>query len=159
MSEALQDFAAAVQNLISTNRDAEQGFRAAADAVPDTTLKRMFVELSSQRAGFAAEIQKAVRDIGFEPPDPLGTAGTVRGVWIAFKGAVLANKAHAALVEAERAEDNSLATYRAGLAMVLQPELRADCRAAIRGDTAIARAHPDATGSDRAAAPGSRTGR
>jgi len=124
MAEALQDFSTAVQNLISTNRDAEQGFRAAADAVPDTTLKRMFVQLSTQRAGFATEIQKAVRDIGFEPPNPLGTAGTLRGVWISFKGAVLANKAHATLVEAERAEDDSLATYRAGLAMILNPELR-----------------------------------
>jgi len=125
MAEALQDFATVVQNVITVNRDAEQGYRAAADAVPDTTLKRMFVDLSTQRAGFATEIQKAVRDIGFEPPNPLGTAGTLRGVWIAFKGAVLANKAHAVLVEAERAEDDSLAAYRAGLSMVLHPELRA----------------------------------
>jgi len=124
MAEALHDFSAAAQDLITVNRDAEQGFRAAADAVPETTLKRMFVELSSQRAGFAAEIQKAVRDVGFEPPNPLGTAGTLRGVWIALKGAVLANKAHAVLVEAERGEDESLRTYRAALAMILQPELR-----------------------------------
>jgi uncharacterized protein (TIGR02284 family) len=124
MTQTLHDFSAAVESLISVNRDAEQGFRAATDAVADPALKRMFVELSVQRANYASEIQDAVRELGFEPPNPLGAAGTLRGVWIAFKGAVLANKDHAALVEAERGEDQSVSTYRAGLAMILPSKLQ-----------------------------------
>ncbi|HLJ48550.1 MAG TPA: PA2169 family four-helix-bundle protein [Bryobacteraceae bacterium] len=123
MAETLHDFSAAVENLIAINRDAEQGFRAAADSVGDTVLKRMFVELSGQRAGFASEIQDAVRKIGFEPTNPLGASGTLHGVWIAFKGKMLANKEHAALEEAERGEDQSLRTYREAMALILQPEL------------------------------------
>jgi uncharacterized protein (TIGR02284 family) len=124
MSQTLHDFSAAVESLISVNRDSEQGFRAAADAVADPALKRMFVELSAQRANFASEIQDAIRKLGFEPPNPLGTSGTLHGVWISFKGAVLANKDHAALVEAERGEDQAVKVYRAALAMILQSELQ-----------------------------------
>jgi uncharacterized protein (TIGR02284 family) len=124
MSQTLHDFSAAVESIISVNRDSEQGFRAAADAVADPALKRMFVELSAQRASFASEIQDAIRKLGFEPPNPLGTTGTLHGVWISFKGAVLANKDHAALVEAERGEDQSVKAYQAGLAMILQSELQ-----------------------------------
>jgi uncharacterized protein (TIGR02284 family) len=124
MSQTLHDFSAAVESIISVNRDSEQGFRAAADAVADPALKRMFIELSAQRASFASEIQDAIRKLGFEPPNPLGTTGTLHGVWITFKGAVLANKDHAALVEAERGEDQSVKAYQAGLAMILQSELQ-----------------------------------
>ncbi len=124
MAQMLRDFSTAVERLISINRDAEQGFRAAADAAADAALKRMFVDLSGQRAGFASEIQEAVRKIGFEPPNPLGTAGTLHGVWISLKGSVMANKDHVVLEETERGEDESLKTYREAMAMVLQPELR-----------------------------------
>jgi uncharacterized protein (TIGR02284 family) len=124
MAETLHDFSAAIEQLITINRDAEQGFRAAADAVGDPELKHMFVELSGQRAGFASEIQESVRKLGFEPANPLGTAGTLHGVWISLKGAVMTNKEHAVLEETERGEDQSLKTYRAALAMILQPDLR-----------------------------------
>ena len=124
MAETLHDFSAAVENLISINRDAEQGFRAAADAVGDPGLKQMFVQLSAQRAAFAAEIQDGVRRLGFEPANPLGTGGTLHGIWIALKSAILANKAHATLEETERGEDLALKTYRDCMGMILQPELR-----------------------------------
>ena len=124
MAESLRNFAAAVEKLITTNRDAEQGFRAAADAVPDGPLKKMFVELSGQRAGFASEIQDAVRKVGFEPVNPLGAAGTLHGIWISLKGSVMANKAHVVLEEAERGEDLAIKTYQEALPFILQPELR-----------------------------------
>jgi uncharacterized protein (TIGR02284 family) len=124
MAETLHDFSAAVDKLISINRDAEQGFRASADAIPDVTMKRMFVELSAERAKFATEIQEAVRSIGFEPTNPLGTAGTLHGVWISLKGAILENKASAVLEEAEHGEDLSLDVYRQAQSLILQPELR-----------------------------------
>ncbi len=124
MAETLRDFSAAVENLISINRDAEQGFRAAADSVGDPELKRMFVELSGQRAGFASEIQEGVRKIGFEPPNPLGSSGTLHGAWISLKGKLLANKEHAVLEETERGEDQSIRAYRDAMAMILDSELR-----------------------------------
>jgi uncharacterized protein (TIGR02284 family) len=124
MAETIHDFSAAIDKLITINRDAEQGFRAAADAVPDETLKRMFVDLSVERAKFASEIQECVRTLGFEPTNPLGTAGTLHGVWISLKGAVLDNKAHAVLEETEHGEYQSLQVYRQAQSMILQAELR-----------------------------------
>ncbi len=151
MAQMLRDFSSAVERLISINRDAEQGFRAAADAVADPALKRMFVDLSGQRAGFAAEIQEAVRKIGFEPPNPLGTAGTLHGVWISLKGSVLANKDHVVLEEAERGEDQSVKTYRETMAMILQPELRGVVDRQFAVHRGVARAHAHAARSDGAA--------
>ena len=125
MPETLHDFAAAIEKLISINRDAEQGFRAAADAVPDGPLKKQFVELSGQRANFASQIQDGLRKIGFEPVNPLGAAGTLHGMWMSLKGAVMANKAHVILEEIESREDLSLKIYAEALPLILQPELRA----------------------------------
>jgi uncharacterized protein (TIGR02284 family) len=124
MSTTLHDFSAAVENLISTNRDAEQGFRAAADAVGDPGMKRMFVDLSTQRVGFATELQDAVRKLGFEPSNPLGTGGTLHGVWISIKGAIMGNDAHNILEEAERGEDHAVHAYGSALSLILQPDLR-----------------------------------
>ena len=124
MAETLRDFSAAVDKLISVNRDAEQGFRASADAIPDFMMKRMFVELSDERGKFATEIREAVRGIGFEPTNPLGTAGTLQGIWISIKGAILENKAYAVLKEAELGEDLSMDVYRQAQSLILQPELR-----------------------------------
>lgn len=126
MAETLHDFSAAVESLISVNRDAEQGFRAAADAVGNPELKRMFVDLSGQRAGFASELQEGVRKLGFEPPNPLGTGGTLHGYWISLKGTFAGDsKDHSVLEETERGEDHALAKYRDAMPMILQTELRA----------------------------------
>jgi uncharacterized protein (TIGR02284 family) len=115
-AETLRDFSAAVDELISVNRDAEQGFRASADAIPGVTMKRMFVELSAERGKLAAAI--------LEPTNALGTAGTLHGVWISLKGAILENKAYAVLEKAGHGEDLAIEVYRQAQSLILQPELR-----------------------------------
>jgi uncharacterized protein (TIGR02284 family) len=123
MPGTLQDFAQAVHNVISINRDAEQGFRGAAQAVNDPTLKQMFEQYSAQRAQFAVELQAAVRAMGFDATDPQGLGGMLHASWTSLKGMVTGHNVHGILVETERAEDWSLQTYRAALGKTLPPEI------------------------------------
>lgn len=124
MPGTLQDYAAAVTNVIAINRDAEQGFRGAADAVADPMLKELFSELSKQRASFASDLQTAVKAMGFDPEHPSGVAGVVHGAWMTLKGLLTGHSAHAILEETERGEDWSVKTYRDALANNLPVEIR-----------------------------------
>ena len=123
MPGTLQDFAQAVHNVISTCRDAEQGFRGAAQAVNEPAIKEIFQQYSAQRAQFAVELQGAVKALGFEPTDPQGHGGMLHASWISLKSMVTGHDVHGILVEAERAEDWSLKTYRTALGTTLPPEI------------------------------------
>jgi uncharacterized protein (TIGR02284 family) len=125
MPGTLQDFAQAVHDVISTCRDAEQGFRGAAQAVKDPAMKEMFQQYSAQRGQFAVELQGAVKALGFEATDPQGLGGMMHASWISLKSMVTGHDVHGILVEAERAEDWSLKSYQTALATTLPAEIRA----------------------------------
>src|SRR6266567_3194864 len=124
MPGTLHDYAAAVSNVIATCRDAEQGFRGAADAVKDPALKELFEQYSEQRGFFAGELQAAVKSMGFDTTHPTGVAGIVHGAWMTVKGVVTRHNDHAVLVEAERGEDWSMKAYREAMNITLPPEIR-----------------------------------
>jgi uncharacterized protein (TIGR02284 family) len=124
MPGTIQDCAIAISSVISICRDAEQGFRGAADAVSDPMLKELFEQYSLQRGAFANELQTAVKTMGFDPKHPTGVAGVLHGAWMTLKGALTGNSPHAILVEAERGEDWSVKTYRDALATDLPIEVR-----------------------------------
>lgn len=124
MTGTLQEYAAAVTNVIAICRDAEQGFRGAADAVTDPTMKEMFEQYSEQRGRFALELQTAVKALGFDPTHPSGAGGVVHSAWMTLKGILTGHKPYAILVETERGEDWSVKTYREALATSLPTELR-----------------------------------
>jgi uncharacterized protein (TIGR02284 family) len=123
MPGTLQDFAQAVHDVISANRDAEQGFRGAAQAVNTPTIKEMFEQYSAQRAQFAVELQGAVKALGFEATNPQGLGGVLHAGWINLKGLLTGHDVHAILVETERGEDWALKTYRAALGKAMPPEI------------------------------------
>jgi len=124
MPGTLEDYAVAVTNVISICRDAEQGFRAAADAVKQPALKEMFEQYSEQRARFASELQEAVKSMGFETTHPSGVAGVLHGAWMTVKGALTGHSEHAILAETERGEDWSAKTYREALEKSLPVAIR-----------------------------------
>ena len=123
MPGTLQDYAQAVHDVITINRDAEQGFRGAAHAVSDSGMKEMFLGYAAQRAGFATELQTAVKALGFDPIDPQGVGGMLHASWMSLKGMLTGHDSHGILVEAERGEDSSLKTYRIALSKTLTPEI------------------------------------
>lgn len=123
MPGTLQDYAQAVHDVISTNRDAEQGFRGAATAANDPAMKQMFAQYAAQRAAFAVELQNAVKALGFEPIDPQGVGGMLHASWMSLKAMVTGHDLHGILVETERGEDWSLKTYRIAMSKTLTPEI------------------------------------
>lgn len=125
MPGTLQDYAQAVHDVISVCRDGEQGYRGAAQAVNDPTMKQMFEQYSAQRGQFAAELQTAVKTLGFETINPQGMGGMLYASWISLKGLLTGHDVHAVLVEAERGEDWSVKTYRTALGKTMPPEIAA----------------------------------
>jgi uncharacterized protein (TIGR02284 family) len=125
MPGTLQDYAQAVHDVITVCRDGEQGYRGAAQAVNDPAIKEMFQQYSAQRGQFAAELQEAVKALGFETIDPQGLSGMLFASWISLKGLVTGHAVHGALVEAERGEDWTLKSYRTALSKTLPPGIEA----------------------------------
>ncbi|MDQ2712158.1 MAG: PA2169 family four-helix-bundle protein [Acidobacteriota bacterium] len=124
MADQATDYLSAVNGVIRICKDAEEGFRGAASAVNDASLKRLFEEYSSQRASFASQLRTVVQESGNEPADPSGIAGTLHHGWIALKGVLTGQSEHQILEETERGEDLSVKHYREALSKSLPPQLQ-----------------------------------
>lgn len=122
-----------LNELITTCRDGENGFRTAASAVTDNHVKAMFVRFSRQRAEMARELQEQVRRLGADP-EKMGTpsAALHRG-WMNIKALVGASDDHAIVVEAERGEDVAKSAYEKALTQ----ELPAGARELVEQQAAI----------------------
>ncbi|MGD1095062.1 MAG: DUF2383 domain-containing protein [Bryobacteraceae bacterium] len=88
MPGTLQDYAVAIGEVISVCRDAEQGFRGAANAARASALADTFVEYSERYGRFAGEIQEALKSMGFDPTYPQGVTGVLYAGWINVKAFV-----------------------------------------------------------------------
>ncbi len=124
MSPSSAEYASAINDLISVCKDAEQGFHGAAQSVNDPALREIFERLSQQRAGFASELQGAVKQAGIVPAHPAGASGMLHGGWMKLKGILTGHSPHQILEETERGEDLSMRTYRDALATSMPAELR-----------------------------------
>jgi uncharacterized protein (TIGR02284 family) len=124
MTGTLEDYAAAVNHAISVCRDAEQGYRGAADAAREPGLKDTFAQYSAVHGALAAELQDAVKVLGFEPVQPAGVGGILYAGWIKLKAALDGHDSHSILVEAERCEEWCVACYRDALAINLPLGIR-----------------------------------
>jgi uncharacterized protein (TIGR02284 family) len=112
MPGTLEESAVAISRVISICRDAEQGFRGAANASRDADLKELFVQYSEQHGRFAAKLQEAVKALGYDAESPAGLGGTIYGGLINLKALMTSHDQHGILVEAERGEDWILSAYR-----------------------------------------------
>ncbi|MBZ5581090.1 MAG: PA2169 family four-helix-bundle protein [Acidobacteriia bacterium] len=109
------DYTSATRGVIHICRDAEQGFRGAAKAVRDPTLKNTFEQLSEQRASFAKELVRAATTLGMDVSDATGVAGVLHAGWMELEGVLTGHSEHQILVETERGEDLSISRYKTAL--------------------------------------------
>ena len=110
------DKAVSVLNtLIETCKDGEQGFRTAADALTDTSIKSKFEQYSSERGAMARELQDEVRKLGGDPEQTGSVAASVHRGWINITAAVSGRDDHAIVAEAERGEDVAKHAYEDAL--------------------------------------------
>lgn len=128
-----------LNSLIETLKDGQNGFREAAEASDDSTLKQTLSEYSLQRSRFAGELQAQVVVLGESDPEDSGSviAAVHRG-WIDLKAAVTSHDRHAILAECERGEDSAVAAYR----KALEADLPADVRQTVAAQQAeVQQAH------------------
>jgi len=101
----------ALNDVLQTLRDSEEGFKAAAGAVKDAHIQRIFEQYSRQRGELAREIEQEIGKLG----GTAGTAGTLSGSlhrgWMNLKGAVGAVDDKAIVLEAEHGEEAAKAAF------------------------------------------------
>ena len=122
------DVLGTLNTLIETCRDAERGFHAAADAVTDPAIKRLFGAYAQQRRDFARELEAQVVRLGGTPPRHGSVAGALHRALINVRAAVSGRDERSVIAEAERGEDAAVATYERALLIASVP---ADVRALI----------------------------
>jgi uncharacterized protein (TIGR02284 family) len=119
----MQDYSA-LKEVLSICRDAELGFRGAANAVKTPILKSLFEEYSVQRGAFANDLNRTAREMGLDITNPSGVGGVLHAGWMELKGALTGHSEHQILVETARGEELSLRKYREALAMTLTDDVR-----------------------------------
>ncbi len=105
-----------LNTLIRSGRDAERGYLAAADLVPEPKLVELFSEKALQRGKFVQELEERVRTLRSVPDKADSTlVGEAHRAWMGFVTKNTSAEAHAILAECERGEDMSVAAYREAL--------------------------------------------
>lgn len=115
---------AALNELIETCRDGQEGFRTAAEGVTRTELKTLFYDLAQERARFVGELQTDVRRLGGDPEDTGSVAASLHRGWMNIRGAVAGSDDAAIVAECERGEDTAVASYRGALEIDLPAHIR-----------------------------------
>jgi uncharacterized protein (TIGR02284 family) len=114
-----------LNELISTSKDGEQGFRKASEDASDAQLKQILLSCSQNCAQGARELQDAVQRLGGKPETGGTVAGALHRGWAGVKAAVTHPDDHAVLAECEKGEDVAKKHYRDALDKELPADIRA----------------------------------
>jgi uncharacterized protein (TIGR02284 family) len=124
MAESTNSCVSTLNDLIETCKDAEQGFRDAAEHVQRQDRRSIFNEYSRQRSQFASELQSVVSRIGGNPEHAGSVGASLHRGWINLKSAVTRRHDHAILADCERGEDAAVRNYQDALAHNLPTDIR-----------------------------------
>ncbi|MBX7174587.1 MAG: PA2169 family four-helix-bundle protein [Pyrinomonadaceae bacterium] len=113
-----------LNRLIETSKDGHEGFKQAAENIPDSDLKTAFYEFSQQRSQFVGELQEFVRELGGNPENSGSVLGIIHRGWIDLKTAILGNDTEAILNEVERGEDTAKSNYQDALDKIIPANIR-----------------------------------
>jgi len=102
---------AALNNLITTLYDGENGYKEAAEEVDSAALATRFRQLAQQRYDFGHEIKPLIKNLGGEVDKGGSVAATLHRVWMDLKTAVSGNDEAAILNECIRGEESAVEVY------------------------------------------------
>jgi uncharacterized protein (TIGR02284 family) len=115
---------AVLNHLIETCKDAERGFRHVALHATNPAVKSLFLDIASQRGGFAADLLPYAQRLG-GPREADGTAtAALHRTWIDLRSALTRDDQVAVVQEAERGEHFSLGVYKEAFEGMLPPSVR-----------------------------------
>jgi uncharacterized protein (TIGR02284 family) len=104
-----------LNELIEICKDGENGFKQAAEKAKDASLKSLFLKYSTQRAGYAQELQSAVSLLGDKPETTEHVAAKLHRGWMGLKQALTSNEDKALIDECEAGEDAAMKAYKQAL--------------------------------------------
>src|SRR5579863_10300847 len=111
MANDMSEVLSALNDLIQTCKDSQEGFHSAAEKLKDPEIHTLFLKCYLQRSEFAGELQAEVTRIGGDPATSGTTAGAIHRGWIGLKTALAADTDYAIVEEAERGEDAAVKNY------------------------------------------------
>lgn len=109
---ANKDQVSALNTIITTLYDGENGFKEAADEVDNAALASRFRGLSQQRYDFGHEIKPFIKQLGGEVDKGGSTAASIHRAWMDLKTALTSKDEAAILNECVRGEESALKTYQ-----------------------------------------------
>jgi uncharacterized protein (TIGR02284 family) len=113
-----------LNELIETCRDAELGFRDAAELVEDNSIKTLFLKMACHRGRFAAELEPHARRLG-GPGASDGTAAAAwHRRWMHVRNHLTSIGDAAIVAEADRGDSVSLNVYSEAINGMLPPATR-----------------------------------
>lgn len=104
-----------LQELIQINIDARDGFRQAAQAIDDLTLRSAFEQLASDREAQSDELARFVTWNGEIPRRAGSLSAAMHRTWMSIREMMSSDDRYAMLCEAERGEDSIKAAYEDAL--------------------------------------------
>jgi len=101
----------ALNYLIGTCIDGENGYREAADEVKDPNLKTFLNRLAQQRSSFRGELEGEVLRLGGDPKARGSAGAALHRAWINVRDAVKSKRDADILAECERGDRAALDNY------------------------------------------------
>jgi len=113
------DVISALNGLIQTCKDGQDGFKDAAEGIERSELKTVFYEFSQQRAEFVGVLQELVRSLGGDPEKGGSVSAALHRGWMDIKSLVTGKDEESILNECERGEDYAKDAYADALKTAL----------------------------------------
>src|SRR5213595_1333754 len=105
MATSHEDIISALDELVATCRDGEEGLRAAAEAAQNAELRGLFLTYAQQRGDFRAELEEEIRRLGGTPSTRGSITGSLHRGWMSVRSAVGGGSDDSVVAEAKRGED------------------------------------------------------
>jgi len=119
----------ALNTIITTLYDGENGFKEAADEVDNPTLSTRFLNLSRQRYDFGHAIKPFIKQLGGEVDKGSSLVAGAHRAWMDFKTSFTGNDEAAILNECVRGEESALKTYQE---IIIDEKIPAAARTVLR---------------------------
>ena len=111
----------ALNHILEACRDGELGLREAADQVISPLLRKMLLDLASQRERFATELLPFAQRLGGEETGDGTLMGAMHRRWMTLRGRLTHDHDNAFVSEAARAEQTTIEAYEEALHGMLPP--------------------------------------
>ena len=100
-----------LNRLIAINKDAEDGFLAAAESIKNSELDTLFKGYAKQHAKFLAELQQEVERLGGDPSNSGTLGGAIQRGWTDVKSTLSGHSAASLLASCESGEQSVEVAY------------------------------------------------